>query len=302
MSGFNVLKTTILLGALTGLLMLIGGALGGSYGVMLGFVLAVVMNFGSYWFSDRIALKMAGAREVSVAEAPELHDMVARLAQAAGLPKPRVAMVEADAPNAFATGRNAQHGVVAVTTGILRLLDRRELAAVLAHELGHIRNRDILVSAIAATLAGAITMIAQMGQWAMIFGGHSRDDEEDSGGGGLLGGLLMLFLAPLAATIIQLAISRSREFGADKTGAEVGGDPEALASALEKLEAYSKHVPLPVNPAVSHLFIVKPLTGFSMQSLFSSHPPTAERVARLRQIARERGLQAGAGALNKIRA
>ncbi|MGI8995826.1 MAG: zinc metalloprotease HtpX [Pyrinomonadaceae bacterium] len=302
MSGLNVLKTTILLGALTGLLMLIGGAIGGSYGVMLGFVLAVVMNFGSYWFSDRIALKMAGAREVSAAEAPELHDMVARLAQAANLPKPRVAMVEADAPNAFATGRNAQHGVVAVTTGILRLLDRRELAAVLAHELGHIRNRDILVSAIAATLAGAITMIAQMGQWAMIFGGHSRDDEEDNGGGGLLGGLLMLFLAPLAATIIQLAISRSREFGADKTGAEVGGDPEALASALEKLEAYSKHVPLPVNPAVSHLFIVKPLTGFSMQSLFSSHPPTAERVARLRQIARERALAAGTSSLNKLRA
>jgi len=302
MSGLNVLKTTILLGALTGLLMLIGGAIGGSYGVMLGFVLAVVMNFGSYWFSDRIALKMAGAREVSAAEAPELHDMVARLAQAANLPKPRVAMVEADAPNAFATGRNAQHGVVAVTTGILRLLDRRELAAVLAHELGHIRNRDILVSAIAATLAGAITMIAQMGQWAMIFGGHSRDDEEDNGGGGLLGGLLMLFLAPLAATIIQLAISRSREFGADKTGAEVGGDPEALASALEKLEAYSKHVPLPVNPAVSHLFIVKPLTGFSMQSLFSSHPPTAERVARLRQIASERALAAGTSSLNKLRA
>ncbi|MDQ3133521.1 MAG: zinc metalloprotease HtpX [Acidobacteriota bacterium] len=301
MSGFNFLKTTILLGALTGLLMLIGGALGGGYGMTVGFALAVVMNFGSYWFSDKIALKMAGAREVSIQEAPELHDMVARLAQSAGLPKPRVAMVESDAPNAFATGRNAQNGLVAVTTGILRILDRRELAAVLSHELGHIRNRDILVSAIAATLAGAITMMAQMGQWAMMFGGHGRDDDEENSGGGLLGGILMLFLAPIAATIIQLAISRSREYGADRAGAETGGDPEALASALEKLEAYSKRIPLPVNPAVSHLFIVKPLTGYSLQSLFSSHPPTSERVARLRQIARERAMSAP-GAFGNLKA
>ena len=291
MLSFNTFKTTILLGALTGLLVLMGGLLGGTSGMVLGFVLALAMNFGGYWFSDRIALKMAGAREVSPAEAPGLHDMVARLAQAAGLPKPRVAVVESDAPNAFATGRNAQNGLVAVTTGILRLLDRRELAAVLSHELGHIRNRDILVSAVAATFAGAITMIAQLGQFALFFGGGS-DDEEDSGGG-LLGGLLMIFLAPLAATVIQLAISRSREHGADRTGAEVGGDPEALASALEKLEAYSRRIPLPVNPAVSHLFIVKPLTGHSMQNLFSSHPPTHERVARLRQLARERSLGAG---------
>jgi heat shock protein HtpX len=243
------------------------------------------MNFGSYWFSDRIALTMAGAREVSYKDAPELHDTVAQLAQASGLPKPRVAIVESDAPNAFATGRNAKNGLVAVTTGILRILDRRELAAVLSHELGHIRNRDILVSAIAATFAGAITMIAQIGQFAMIFGGSRSDDDED-GLGSLLGALLMILLAPLAATIIQLAISRSREYGADRTGAEVGGDPEALASALEKLEAYSQRIPLNVNPAVSHLFIVKPLIGFSMQSLFSSHPPTHERVARLREIAR----------------
>jgi heat shock protein HtpX len=283
MFNFSTLKTTLLLAALTGLLVAIGGLLGGTYGMVLGFTIALIMNFGSYWFSDKIALKMAGAREVSYSEAPELHDMVSRLAQASGLPKPRVAIVEADAPNAFATGRNARNGLVAVTTGILRILDRRELEAVLAHELGHIRNRDILVSAIAATIAGAITMIAQIGQFAMIFGSHN-DDEEDSGGG-LLGGLLMIFLAPLAATIIQLAISRSREFGADKTGAHVGGDPEALASALEKLEAYSKRIPLNVNPAVSHLFIVKPLTGFSMQNLFSSHPSTEERVARLRQMA-----------------
>ena len=289
---FNTLKTTILLGALTGLLVVMGGVLGGSYGAVIGFVLALAMNFGSYWFSDRIALKMAGAREVSQAEAPELHDMVARLAQAAGLPKPRVAVVESDAPNAFATGRNARNGLVAVTTGILRILDRRELSAVISHELGHIRNRDILVSAIAATFAGAITMIAQLGQFALIFGGGGSDDDDD-GGGSIFTALLMIFLAPLAATIIQLAISRSREYGADRTGAHVGGDPEALASALEKLEAYSQQIPLPVNPAAAHLFIVKPLTGASLQNLFSSHPPTAERVARLRQIAQERAVSGG---------
>lgn len=279
---FNTLKTTILLGALTGLLVIAGGVLGGNSGMVLGFVIAVAMNFGSYWFSDKIAMKMAGAREVSYAEAPELHDMVARLAQASGLPKPRVAIVNADAPNAFATGRNPSHGLVAVTTGILRILDRRELAAVISHELGHIRNRDILVSSIAATFAGAITMLAHIAQFAMIFGGRSDDDED---GGGILGSLLMIILAPIAATIIQLAISRSREYGADRTGAECGRDPEALASALEKLEAYSKEIPLPVNPAAAHMFIVKPLTGSSLQTLFSSHPPTEQRVARLRQLA-----------------
>ncbi len=284
MINFNTIKTTILLAGLTGLLVVMGGVLGGSSGMLLGLVIAVIMNFSSYWFSDKIALKMARAREVSYQEAPELHDMVASLAQQAGLPKPRVAIVDSDAPNAFATGRNAQNGLVAVTTGILRVLDRRELAAVLSHELGHIRNRDILVSAIAATFAGAITMLAHIGQFAMIFGGRNDDDER----GGLLGSLLMIIIAPIAAVIIQFAISRSREFGADRTGAEVGGDPEALASALEKLEAYSKRIPLPVNPAVSHLFIVKPLTGISMQNLFSSHPPVQERVARLRQMAQQR--------------
>jgi heat shock protein HtpX len=283
-----------LLGLLTGLLVIAGGLLGGNSGMLLGFVIAVAMNFGSYWFSDKIALKMARAREVSYTEAPELHDMVARLAQAFGLPKPRVAVINSDAPNAFATGRNPNNGLVAVTTGIVKILDRRELAAVISHELGHIRNRDILISAIAATFAGAITMIAHLGQFAMIFGGRSDDDDD---GGGIFGALLMIILAPIAATIIQLAISRSREFGADRTGAETGGDPEALASALEKLEAYSRQIPLPVNPAASHMFIVKPLTGFSMQTLFSSHPPTEQRVARLREIARERSLGAGAGSI-----
>ncbi len=291
MFSFNTIKTTILLGALTALLVAVGGLLDGSYGMVLGFVMAIAMNFSSYWFSDKIALKMAGAKEVPYAEATELHDMVATLARDAGLSKPRVAIIESDAPNAFATGRNVKNGLVAVTTGILRILDRREVAAVLSHELGHIRNRDIFVSAVAATIAGATTMIAHLGQLAMIFGGRSNDDEEE-GGGGLLGGLLMIFLAPIAATIIHLAISRSREYGADRTGAETGGDPEALASALEKLEAYSQRIPLHVNPAVSHLFIVKPLTGFSMQNLFSSHPPTQERVARLRQMAQASSLSA----------
>ena len=289
MFSFNTLKVTLLLAALTGLLVMMGGALGGAYGAGVGFAIALAMNFGSYWFSDKIALKMAGAREVAYTEAPQLHNMVARLAQHAGLPKPRVAIVESDAPNAFATGRNPANGLVAVTTGIMRILNERELAAVLAHELGHIKNRDILISSIAATIGGAITMIAQMGQWAMIFGGFSRsDDEEEGAGSGMLGGLLMLFVAPIAATIIQLAISRSREYGADRAGAEFADDPEALASALEKLEAYSKRIPLPVNPAVSHLFIVKPLTGVALASLFSTHPPTEQRVARLQQMARER--------------
>ena len=289
---WGTIKTTLLLGTLTGLLVVTGGLVGGGYGAALGFALALAMNFGSYWYSDRIALKMAGAREVSYAEAPELHNTVESLARRFGLPKPRVAVVESDAPNAFATGRSARHGVVAVTTGILRLLNRRELEAVLAHELGHIRNRDILVSAVAATVAGAVTMVAQMGQWAMMFGGlggnSDEEGEEGGGAGGLVGGLLMLIFAPLAATIIQLAVSRSREFGADRAGAETGGDPEALASALEKLEAYSRRIPLAVSLAVSHLFIVKPLTGFSMQNLFSSHPPTHERVARLREMAGRR--------------
>lgn len=280
---FNTLKTTVLLAALTGLLILMGQWLGGTSGMMIGFLLALAMNFGSYWFSDRIAMRMAGAREVSEEEAPEIHAMVANLARASGLPKPRVAIIESDAPNAFATGRNAQNGLVAVTTGILRILDRRELEAVLAHELGHIRNKDILIGTIAATIAGAITMIAQIGQFAIMFGGRN-DEAEESEGGGLFGGLIMLIVAPIAATIIQLAISRAREFGADRTGAQLGRDPEALASALEKLEAYSHRIPLHINPAASHLFIVKPLTGFSMQNLFSTHPRTSDRVARLREI------------------
>jgi heat shock protein HtpX len=280
----NGLKTALLLGGLTAVLLLLGYGIAGESGMLLGFGIAAVMNIGAYWFSDKVALRMAGAREVSEAEAPELHSLVANIAQTSGLPKPRVALIESPAPNAFATGRNPQNAVVAVTNGILELLDRRELAAVLAHELGHVRNRDILIGAVAATIAGAVTMIAQMGHYSMMFGGRDDDGEH---GGGLLTTLLMLILAPLAAILIQLAISRSREFGADETGAKLSGDPEALASALLKLEAYSKKIPLPVNPAVSHMFIVAPLTGVSVQKLFSTHPPTAERVARLHELAKQ---------------
>lgn len=278
----NGLKTALLLGALTALLMLLGRILGGNAGMMLGFTFAVVMNFGSYWFSDRIAMKMAGAREVSAAEAPELHRIVAEIAQKSEMPMPRVAIIDSDAPNAFATGRNPKNGLVAATSGIMQILDRRELRAVMAHEMGHVKNRDILVGSVAATIAGAISMIAQMAQWSMIFGGR-HDDEE---GGGIIGALLMMFLAPIAAMIIQLAITRSREFGADHTGAEVSGDPDALASALQKIEAYAKRIPMHVNPSAAHLFIVNPLTAASLRKLFSTHPPTEERVARLRAMSR----------------
>jgi heat shock protein HtpX len=283
--GFNGIKTAALLAVLTALLVLIGGALGGQTGMIFAFGLAIIMNAGSYWFSDSIALKMAGAHEVSEEEAPELYSLVRELTAYARLPMPRIAITDEMAPNAFATGRDPNHAVVAVTTGIMRILDRRELAGVLAHELGHVKNRDILISSIAATVAGAITMIAQMAQWAMFFGGFRGDDDEGEGIGGLLGALVMLIVAPIAASLIQLAISRAREYGADETGARIHGDPLALASALEKLEMASKQIPLNVNPAASHMFIVKPMTGWNMENLFSTHPPIPERVARLRRMA-----------------
>jgi heat shock protein HtpX len=281
----NVLKTTLLLAALTALFIVCGGALGGQSGVLIAFALAIVMNLGAYWFSGNIALRMAGAHDVSRADAPELHHMVEELATYARLSKPRVAVIESPSPNAFATGRDAQHAVVAVTTGILGLLSRDELAGVLAHELGHIRNRDILISSIAATIAGAITMLAHMAQWSMILGGLGRsNDEEESGFGGLVGKLLMIILAPIAATLIQLAITRSREYGADEAGARIHGNPESLARALEKLELATSLRPLPINPAAAHLFIVNPLKGVSFGGLFGTHPPVADRVRRLRQM------------------
>jgi heat shock protein HtpX len=278
----NTLKTTVLLAGLTGLLIAIGYFFGGQGGMLLFFGLAIIMNLGAYWFSGDIALRMAGAHEVSPAEAPELHQLVEELATYARLPKPRVAIIDSPSPNAFATGRDANHAVVAATTGILGILNRDELAGVLAHELGHVRNHDILISSVAATIAGAITMVANVMQWALIFGGlgGGRDDEDRNP----FAALLMIIVAPIAATLIQLAISRSREYAADEAGARIHGNPESLARALEKLEMATSVRPLPVNPAVAHMFIVNPLKGVSFAGLFSTHPPLEERIKRLRAM------------------
>ncbi len=278
----NTIKTGLLLGALTGLLMLIGGWFGGQQGVVIAFIFAMVMNFGSYWFSHKIVLRMYKAQEVSENEAPELFAMVKNLTLKASMPMPRVYIIPGDTPNAFATGRNEQHAVVAVTEGLLRILGRDELEGVIAHELTHIRNRDILLGSIAATLAGAIVMLANMAQWAAIFGG-GRDDDE-GGGSNIVGLILMAILAPIAATIIQMALSRSREYLADAGGATISGKPYGLAGALEKLSRASKTMPMEANPSTAHMFIVNPLTGRSLMNLFSTHPPIEERVARLRSM------------------
>jgi heat shock protein HtpX len=279
----NTIKTGLLLGALTGLLMLIGGSFGGQQGVVIAFIFAMVMNFGSYWFSDKIVLRMYNAQAVSENEAPELYATVKNLALKASMPMPRVYIIPGDTPNAFATGRNEQHAVVAVTEGILRILGRDELEGVIAHELSHIRNRDILIGSIAATLAGAIVMLANMAQWAAMFGGASRDDDE-GGGSNIVGLILMAVLAPIAATLIQMAISRSREYLADAGGAKISGKPYGLAGALEKLSRASQTMPMEANPSTAHMFIVNPLTGRSLMNLFSTHPPIEERVARLRSM------------------
>ncbi|SEM45812.1 Heat shock protein. Metallo peptidase. MEROPS family M48B [Syntrophus gentianae] len=281
----NTVKTALLLGALTGLLMLIGGAIGGKNGVMIAFIVAMVMNFGSYWFSDKLVLSMYHAQEVSENQAPELYRMVRDLAMRANLPMPRVYIIPGETPNAFATGRNEQHAVVAVTEGLLRILNRDELEGVLSHELTHIKNKDMLIGSIAATLAGAIVMLANMAQWAAMFGGlGGRDSEEGQGGGGIIGMILMAVLAPIAATIIQMAISRSREYLADDGGAKISGKPYGLAGALEKLSRASEIVPMDANPSTAHMFIVNPLTGRSLMNLFSTHPPIEERIARLRSM------------------
>jgi heat shock protein HtpX len=279
----SVLRTTILLAALTAIFLVIGGAIGGNQGMVVAFIFALLMNFASYWFSDKIVLSMYGAQEVSPHEAPELHRLVQRLAQRAGIPMPRVYIIPSDAPNAFATGRNPEHGAVAVTEGILRILGEDELAGVLAHELGHIRNRDTLIMTVAATLAGAITMLAHMAQWGALFGGLGRRDDEGNGGN-MLGLLFMAILAPIAATLIQLAISRSREYFADSTGAAIAGSPLGLARALEKLHYASQRLPMEANPATAHLFIVNPLSGGALLNLFSTHPPIEERIRRLRRL------------------
>jgi heat shock protein HtpX len=279
----NMFKTALLLAVLTAMLVVLGGAFGGRSGMMMAFILAVVMNFASYWFSDRIVLAMYGAQPIDEAAAPRLHAMVHRLATRARIPMPRVYLIPTDTPNAFATGRNPEHAAVAVTDGIMRILDEDELEGVLAHELSHVKNRDILISTIAATLAGAITYLAHMVQWGAMFGAHRGDDEE-GGGGGMLGALLMAILAPLAAMLVQMAVSRAREYQADATGAQLAGRTAGLARALEKLQMAQQAVPMGANPATAHLFIVNPLSGQTLMNLFSTHPPLEMRVARLRAM------------------
>ncbi len=277
----NIFKTTLLLTAMTLLLMLAGRAFGGENGMLIALVFAGIMNFVSYFFSDKIALAMYRAQPVTREQLPRVYDIVERLSQKVGLPMPKVYVIPTDSPNAFATGRNPNHASVAVTQGILGLLNDDELEGVIAHELGHVRNRDILISSIAATLAGAITWLAHIAQWGMIFGGYGGRDRESRGGGGIAA-LLMIFLAPLAAMLIQLAVSRSREYGADDTGAHWTGNPYALASALAKIESYSRRQPLIATPSTAHLFIIQPfLGGMSFGNLFSTHPPTAKRIERL---------------------
>jgi heat shock protein HtpX len=286
----NTFRTTILLAALTALLVWAGDLLGGRQGAIIALIIAGAMNFFSYWFSDKIVIKMYGGQEVTAQDDPELHGLVQDLAARAGLPMPKLYVLPQDTPNAFATGRNPQHAAVAVTEGIRRILTKRELAGVLGHELSHVTNRDILVSTIAATLAGAISYLAQMAQWSMIFGG-SRDRDDEGGGGGILGLIVMMIVAPIAAMLIQMAVSRSREYGADVGGAKVTGDPLALASALRKLHMGAQNIPLQTNTATAsataHLFIVNPLTAGGLAALFSTHPPMEERIARLEAMAKD---------------
>ena len=290
----STIRTTAMLALLTVLLVVLGRAIGGPGGMIIAFFFAIAMNFGAYWFSDKIALKMAGAKEVTAADAPELHGIVADLAARANLPMPRVYLVDDPTPNAFATGRDPQHAAVAATTGIMRILDRDELAGVMAHELAHVKHRDTLIQAVVATVAGSITMIANMAQWALIFGGFGGGDDEEEGAGGLVGGLLMIVLAPIAAMIIQFAISRSREYAADAGGAAINGDPLALANALRKLERGAAALPTTAQPAMAHQYIINPFAGGGMLALFSTHPPVAERVARLEALARPNRVAVGA--------
>ena len=277
----NRIKTVLLLAGMTVFLIVIGRLLGGRTGMYLAFILAVGMNFFSYWFSDKIVLKMYHAQEVTPADAPQLHQIVDELAREANIPKPRVYIIPDDSPNAFATGRNPEHAAIAATEGIMRLLTPVELKGVLAHEMGHVRNRDILISTIAATMAGAIMILADMARFGAIFGLGGRDNEE---GPGIIGVLVMSIIAPIAAMLIQMAISRSREYLADETGAHLAHNPESLARALEKLSLGVQRAPMDASPATAHMFIVNPLTGSSLMNLFSTHPPIEERVARLRAM------------------
>lgn len=275
----NVTKTVFLMALMTVLLVLIGNMIGGQGGMLMAFGIAMVMNFGSYWFSDKIVLRMYNAQEIGQGDHPKLVGMVADLAQRAGLPMPRVYLIPGDQPNAFATGRDPQHAAVAVTEGIMRTLSEDELRGVLGHELAHVKHRDILIGTIAATMAGAISMIANMAQWAMIFGGGRSSDDER--GGSPIGGLVMMIVAPIAAMLIQMAISRSREFLADEGGAHIAGNPLSLANALRKISRKVEQIPLGASPATAHMFIVNPLSGGGLMKLFSTHPPMEERIQKL---------------------
>jgi heat shock protein HtpX len=281
----NGLKTALLLTLMTLLIVFVGDWAGGRTGMMYALIIAGIMNFVSYFFSDRIALAMYRAQPVTRQQLPRVFEVVERLTQKAGIPMPKIFVIPTDSPNAFATGRNPKHASVAVTQGILNLLDDEELEGVLAHELGHVRNRDILTSSIAATLAGAVTVLARMGAWGAMFSGYGGGDRDRRGGG--LSALLMLFLAPLAAMLIQLWVSRTREFEADATGANFTHNPYALARALQKLDASSKRIPLVASPSTAHLFIVQPLMGMSFANLFSTHPPIAKRIERLTGMSAE---------------
>jgi len=279
----NALKTTVLMALLTVILIFLGNAIGGRGGMVVALLFAGMMNFIGYWYSDKIVLAMYRAREVGPGEAPVLYNVVRRLAAKAGLPMPKVYIIPSPTPNAFATGRDPSHAAVAATEGILGILSEDELEGVLGHELTHVKNRDILIGSVAATIAGAITMIANWIRWAAIFGGFGgRDRDRD---GGTIGLLAMSILAPIAALLIQLAISRSREYSADRGGAEISGKPLALASALEKLDMWARRRPMQVSPSTAHMFIVNPLRGGALAGLFSTHPPTEDRVARLREMA-----------------
>jgi len=277
----NTLKTMVLMVGLTLLLVWAGAAFGGKSGMTMALMFALMMNLFAYWFSDKIVLKMYGAQQVSEAESPELYSIVRRLSQKAEMPMPKVYIINEDQPNAFATGRNPSHAAVAATTGIMRILSREELEGVIGHELAHIKHRDILIGTIAATIAGAISYLAQMAQWAMIFGGRHSDDEE---GGSPVAALVMMIVGPIAAMLIQMAISRSREYAADIGGARLAGNPRFLANALKKLHMASQRIPMDANPATSHMFIVNPLSGGGILKLFSTHPPIEERIARLESM------------------
>jgi len=293
----NRMKTVVLLATLTAVLVWAGDALGGQTGLLTALVLAGVMNFGAYWWSDRLILRMFNAQEVTEREAPALHHLVRDLARRGGIPMPRVYIIPEAAANAFATGRNPEHAAVAVTEGLMRVLEREELEGVIAHELGHVKNRDTLIMTVAATIAGAVSMLAHLGHMAFLFGGSRSSDEREEGGSHPLAALLGIIAAPIAAMLIQAAISRSREFLADETGARLSRNPRALASALRKIEALSHARPMTVGaPATAHLFIINPFSGSKMLRLFSTHPSTEQRVARLELLAREGGVVAvGAG-------